>query len=260
MKDLQLFTDITRVQTSFARGLPSYHDHAQAQARIARTLADHLQIAKFRVESQNTFENVLEFGCGTGHLTRQLCNAFNIETLHLNDLVPDCATLAAPLAQSFVAGPIQDIELPRHLDLIASASTVQWIEDLPGLMHRLTDHLRPGGWLALSSFAPAHFPELATLGSGSAAPSYVTPTDWQAMLPRDIDIHHLAEAKDVMRFASPRDVLRHLRATGVNGKAEGRWTRARLNEFEDRYADLFGDGSTVSLTYAPVWLIARKRG
>lgn len=260
MKDLQSFTDIARVQTSFARGLPSYHDHAQSQARIARTLADQLLQAKLLAGARNTFEHVLEFGCGTGHLTQRLCNTFDINRLHLNDLVPDCASLAAPRAQSFTAGPIQDIPLPGQLDLIASASTVQWIEDLPALMHRLTEHLRPGGWLALSSFAPTHFPELSLLGSGSGAPSYVTPADWQAMLPRDLDVHHLAEAKDVMRFDSPRAVLRHLRATGVNGKAEGRWTRARLASFEQRYTELFGDGSTVSLTYAPVWLIAQKQG
>ena len=145
MKDTSApLLDQARVQRSFRRGLETYHRHAVAQARIAQDLAAMLAGAG----APRKLEAVLEFGCGTGLLTEALLGRFGIAGLTLNDLVAEAAPgLQARTAGQarFLAGPIEQLPLPDGLDLIASASTVQWVEDIPALMARLAASLRPGG-------------------------------------------------------------------------------------------------------------------
>lgn len=257
-----LSPDQARVQQSFRRGLASYHDHARVQAGIARTLATALATAGTPVH----FERALEFGCGTGHLTAALLANFRISDLTLNDLVPDCAAhlqplLAGQVAQSrFLPGPIETLPLPASLDLIAAASTVQWLTDLPTLLHRLSDHLAPGGWLALSGFARSHFAELHQISADARAPGYLDPADWPDLLPSTLKIIHLHQETVQLTFPDPVSLLRHLRLTGVNGRARQQWTRARLAGFAERLTRERPKDSPLTLTYQPVYLIARKVG
>lgn len=244
-----------RIERSFRRGLQSYHQSATVQAQIAKVLAGEL--AKHAPKELNT---AFEFGCGTGHLTRALRAQFDIGTLDLNDLVPDCADITGPLGDRFLPGPIEALPLPRDPDLIASASTIQWVEDPRALMRRLWQSLRPGGWLAVSGFASDHFPELQAMGSEAAAPSYISARDWGAMLPPEARICLREETRIEMRFNSALDLLRHLRATGVNGKAQGGWSPARLRSFSDTYRERFGRNGQLPLTYVPTFLIAQKPG
>lgn len=255
MKDLPNLTPPnahSKVQQSFRRGLASYHANATHQAQIAARLVDVLQTL-----APSHLPNALEFGCGTGHLTQPLIQTFSIDQLWLNDLVPECARFAPDQAQ-FQAGPIQSLTLPNSLDLICSASTVQWLDDLPKAISALGQSLRSGGWLALSGFGTAQFHELICLGSTAAAPSYVDAENWRAILPNNMTVKHLSQGRRVAWFDSATDILKHLRDTGVNGAATQRWTSADLKAFETEYRKRFGTPQGVPLTYDPVWIIAQK--
>ena len=259
MKDTSApLLDQARVQRSFRRGLETYHRHAVAQARIAQDLAAMLAGAG----APRKLEAVLEFGCGTGLLTEALLGRFGIAGLTLNDLVAEAAPgLQARTAGQarFLAGPIEQLPLPDGLDLIASASTVQWVEDIPALMARLAASLRPGGWLALSGFGRGHFPELAALGSGAAAPGDADGAEWAGLLPPGMELLEVVQQPIVLTFGSAMELLRHLRRTGVNGQARARWSRASLQAFEESYRARFGQQGRLPLTYDAVRLIARKR-
>jgi len=251
-----------RVRQSFRRGLASYHQHASAQADIAARLVQLLHDHR----APDRFENVLEFGCGTGHLTRPLLQRLKIRHLTLNDLVAEAAPGLGTLTKDrsdhthFTFGPIETVPLPKELDLIASTSTVQWISDIPALMARLSSRLSPGGWLAVSGFGTGQFHQLRSLGSSAAAPSYVDSADWPDLLPRDVELVHVSQAATDMLFDNAMDLLRHLRQTGVNAQADQHWSRGRLRAFEDNYRSQFGRSGGLPLTYDPVWMIARKRG
>lgn len=252
--------DRSRVRQSFRRGLESYHRNASVQADIAAQLAQMLQAEG----APGQFGAALEFGCGTGHLTRQLVQRFEIGSLLLNDLVPEAASAVQALEGAelpqvrFEAGPVESLPLPQELDLIASASTVQWIPDLPALTARLAARLKPGGWLALSGFGRGQFRELAALGSAAAAPSYLDAGEWRAVLPGSLDLVAAAQAPVMLEFDSALALLRHLRQTGVNGHAQQSWSRRRLRDFEDAYRAQFGQGGKLPLTYDPVLLVARR--
>lgn len=258
MKDIAApLLDQTRLRASFRRGLETYHKDAIAQARIARRLAELLR----QSGAPEYFGSALEFGCGTGLLTGELQAHHGFGQLTLNDLVPEAAS--GPAAQAagntrFIAGPVETAPLPQGLDLIASASTVQWVADLPALLERLAAHLAPGGWLALSGFGRGQFRELQAMGSGAGAPSYADAGEWEAMLPPELQLVHSSQASEVLEFSSGLELLRHLRRTGVNARAGGQWSRARMRGFETRYLARFGKDGMLPLTYDAVWVLARK--
>lgn len=261
MKDVArgLF-DQQKIRQSFRRGLQSYNQHAEMQAQIAETLARLLAEAG----APSHFGTGLEFGCGTGFLTERLRQRFSIGHLTLNDLVPESETYLRRFCGDpargtrFVAGSIETIELPDNLNLIASASTVQWLSDIPSLMERFADQLAPGGWLALSGFGHEQFAELQALGSNAAAPGYVDGEEWKGLLPDSMELILVRQDRQTMQFRSAQSLLNHLRKTGVNGQSGMRWTRSRLTDFKNRYRAQFSKEGMLTLTYDPVWVIARK--
>lgn len=241
-----------RVQRSFRRGFATYDDSALVQKLIARGLTRRL----LHHAADARFAHVFEAGYGTGQLTRLLLQHLPIQTLHLNDL----AAAALPFAPTadYRPGDIETLPLPENLDLAISASMIQWIADPQALVQRLCGAVRPGGWLALSGFGPDHFPELQALGSQAAAPSLLSASAMAHLLPPGWTVHEARSHSRAMWFAYPREVLRHLRDTGVNGRASRPWTRRDLDAFCQAYDQRFSRSGRVPLTYQPVWLIARK--
>jgi len=252
----QMF-DGRRVATSFRRGLESYEKNAVVQREIATQLADGLKMAS----QTNQFERALEFGCGTGYLTRSLMKRFQLHTHYLNDVVSECEAKTNEIAPeaTFIDGPIQDVQLPERLDLVASSSAIQWIPGLKALIEHATSKLENGGWLALSGFGPDHFSELQDLGSRAAAPSYADCEELAAMLPKDMHVALLKTSQIQLEFDGLAPLLRHLRDTGVNGRADGALSKANFHTFEQRYTQKFGIEGKLPLTYQPVWLIAQRK-
>lgn len=254
-------TDHRKVQQSFQRSLDSYHQTALAQKRIAADLVQLLAAAT----PQRHFRHVLEFGCGTGLLTRALLDAFKIDTLFLNDILSapreTLQDMAAPHvdAVSFIDGAIEKCALPSQLDLIISASTIQWVQDHKTLMSRLSRQLNADGWLALSGFGRDHFAELDSLGSSAGAPGYRDANEWEDLLPPELELVRVHQDHHVLYFETALELLRHLRATGVNARAGQPWSRRRLDAFEADYRARFDIDGKLPLTYSPVWIIARKR-
>lgn len=252
-------TPSDRIRRSFARSQHSYHAAALAQAQIASLLTDALLCAG----APPRFHKALEFGCGTGHFTQSLLQRFAIDHLILNDLVAQSADALPAILQAhkteatFHSGPIETLPLADPFDLIASASTVQWVADPAALTARLAGHLAPGGWLAISGFGRDHFVELRAVGGAAEAPSYLDPADWRAMLPADLTVHSVEKHRIALEFTDAINLLRHLRQTGVNARAGRHWTRADLATFEARLRASQAPDGPLTLTYCPVILIAQ---
>ena len=246
---------VDRVQRSFSRSFGTYDDAACQQAWIAERLAQALRDNG----APGTFSNAFEFGCGTGHLTRALQAGFQIDRLTLNDLMSEARLTAQDHAAAFVEGDACSVAWPEGLDLITSASMIQWVPNPGLLVDRAANQLAPGGWLALSGYGPDQFHELAALGSSSNAPGLIALDTLGAAVSRQFDILDIGEARHRIRFPTPRAVLHHLRKTGVNGHARETWTKSTLARFSAAYSEKFGSAEGVSLTYHPIWIIARRR-
>lgn len=204
----------------------------------------------------------LEIGAGTGFLTRRLTKRYPTAQWTVNDLADGALRYLEPyvkkLRVEYLWGDAENLDLPDRLDLIASASTIQWFDSLPEFLHRIHSHLKPAGTLALSSFGPDNFREIkAAAGEGL---SYYSPDAFRNLLTgTGFEIVEWMEYVRQLSFDSPLDVLRHIRATGVNSIRPVRWTRGSLGRFEADYRKTFSTPSgEVTLTYHPMLAVARK--
>ncbi|HEY2080684.1 MAG TPA: class I SAM-dependent methyltransferase [Streptosporangiaceae bacterium] len=94
--------------------------------------------------------DVLEIGCGTGQLTRQLAGrAFNLTAIDIGAAMIEAARRdVADLMVQFQVSSFEDLAGSERFDLIVSATAFHWVDPSVGLA-KAARMLRPGGWLAL---------------------------------------------------------------------------------------------------------------
>jgi malonyl-CoA O-methyltransferase len=249
-----------KIARSFLRGKNTYDRHAGIQLQVSRKLVERL-----KEYPEIDFSKVLEIGCCTGTLTELLLRTFSIEKLYLNDLVPDFYDDVVKrlgglgdVEKQPLFGDIEKLPLPAELDLVVSSATFQWLADLGALFRRISASLKDSGFLAFSIFGPgtlSEFREITGIGL-----EYTPIGSIRAMLEENFSIQEEFTHKDRLFFSSPREVLKHLQATGVGGVREYRWTPGRLRNFEDKYLELFGGASGVPVTYVSAYIVASKKG
>lgn len=247
------------VRERYGRSLAGYDGEAAVQQRMARRL-----VAEIHRHGGARHGSVFEIGCGTGLLSRELASRLSIREIAANDLVAECgpriqaAMERLPaVAFSFHPGDIEGIDLPcATFDLVVSNAVIHWLDDTAGLLERLAAALREGGLLAFTTFGPDNLRELAALGG--AGLHYRSIDEVAALVERRYRILHRWEGREQLRFSSPRRVLEHLRRTGANGLERAGWTRGALRAFEAQYRERFGWGGGVTLTYHPMFFVARR--
>lgn len=248
--------DKATVARRFARSLAAYDQSAIVQKEMAARLVDVL----VRAAETNRFDRVLELGCGSGFLTRQLLAACRVRRLIANDLVASCRE-RLPAAEpgvdvEFLEGDMEEVAFSPGQDLVAASAVVQWATDRAALLGRMVAALRPGGVIALSTFGPATLREVAQVSGQSLVP---WPLDaWESALAEDCEILASSAERRVMWFASAYDVLRHLKETGVNALRSEPWSRGRVARFCRDYETAFAVEGRVPVTYEPLYLVARR--
>lgn len=106
---------------------------------------------------------VLEIGCGTGQLTRQLAGrALNLTAIDIGAAMVDAARghVADPMAR-FQVCSFEDFTVSGPFDLVVSATAFHWIDPVLGLP-KAARLLRPGGWLALMTTGERYHEPLRT--------------------------------------------------------------------------------------------------
>ena len=250
--------DPGRVSARFARSIKSYENEAQVQHQVSRLLVDTLDDYP-----EITYGRLLEIGSCIGSMTEQLCLQKKIDTLYVNDLVESLAQHAteriSPLVNEAVAlpGNIENIDLPQNLDLILSSSTFQWLIDYSLCIKKLSEALVDNGYLIFSMFREGTLRQIRMLtGIGL---DYLSDQDLARGLAPHFDILHSKTMTGTSYFDTPRDVLRHIQATGVSGVAPFSWTKSRLQLFEADYRETFGSERGMPLDYVSTLIVARKK-
>ena len=256
---MKRFPDKEKIARSFLRGRLTYDQHAEVQRKVGRRLVDML--ADYPMIG---YDRVLEIGCCTGAMTEMFLARYAVGQLYLNDLVPSfyesvrdrfagrTKTVIEPLF-----GDIEELQLPSGLDLVLSSSTFQWLADLAGFFRKIARSLTDQGYLAFSLFGPGTLTEFTQLtGIGLQYHAFDNVLD---MLKNDFVVKFFDTEKHQIFFTSPREVLRHLQATGVGGVSEFRWSSRTLRAFEEQYARQFGSAAGIPVTYVTSSVIASKK-
>ncbi len=183
---------------------------------------------------------------------------YGAETPSESTKVPLYGSSPATTAVSFLPCDAETLDFPQGTDLITSCSTLQWFADTERFFARCHRFLSDGGILAFSTFGKKNMREIHALtGHGL---EYLSLDNLKVLLSPRFEILYAEEEIVSLPFGTPLEVLRHLKQTGVTGTEKRVWTRGRLQSFCDEYIRMCGnDDRSVSLTYHPIYVIARKR-
>jgi malonyl-CoA O-methyltransferase len=242
-----------RISDAFGAAAAHYEDHAGPQRFAAGLVADLAQR-----QHPGGAARILEIGCGTGLLTRDIQTHWQAADLTATDISP--GMLAQAAAQGRVAGAFltMDGEAPVFegpwFDLILSSLAFQWFDDLPTAIARLVALLRPGGSLIFSTMGRGSFTgwraahDACDLPCG--VPLYPTLDALRAMLADQGDAFAFDE-EVAIEGQGARALLAHLKGIGAvvpdAGRAplSARQLRRVIQVYDaaggrDRYQLLFG--------------------
>lgn len=109
------------------------------------------------------YMRVLDLGCGTGELTRELHDTLGAsETIGVDNSPSMLAKARAGAAVRFEHADIETYTPPHAVDLVFSNAALQWVRDHGPLLERLTSFLAPNGQIAIQMPANDDHPSHAT--------------------------------------------------------------------------------------------------
>ena len=246
--------DKALVAQRFAKAGQSYVEHAVVQKQISAQLFEYL-----KVYCPQNLASVLEIGCGSGNLTHLFQTHFQFEQLFLNDLYADVEQHFSTIQNiAWLIGDIEQLTLPQSLDAVISSSALQWMTDLPTLLHRIHDALKPNAYFGFSTFGSDNLTEIKQLtGQGL---NYISLEFLKRQLEQqNFEVLLIEQEVKQIYFDHPKAVLQHLKATGVTATAKShRWTKQSLQQFYSDYQQFY-DEQGFRLTYHPIYVIARRK-
>ena len=150
--------DPRQIRRAFGRAAKTYAQHAALQREVEDRLLERLEYVE-RVPLR-----VLDVGCGLGRASSLLRKRWkSAHTIALDLALPMLRRVHTgwrhPLAR--VCADARALPLPdASIDVLFSNLCIQWIDDVPALFDEFRRVLRPGGYLAISTFGPDTLHEL----------------------------------------------------------------------------------------------------
>lgn len=245
-------TNNRSIERHFSRAADVYHQQARVQQQAAEQLA--AEVAKLGLAPRR----VLDIGCGTGFLTRQMLSQFPTAEVVALDLSPGMIEVArqqlpaSPLIEFVVSDALQ-FQSEQPFDLIVSSSTMQWLQPFDRLFTKLRTLLAPGGHVCSSIMLHGTLGELHTLRSElfpSLAPLQTLPLSEAILDGLDVGgfrILHGASYQECEWYDTPRAALRSMREQGFTGgplsTGPRPLTRGELTQVLVHYEQRFKNGT-----------------
>ena len=253
--------DRGRLRAAFDRASAGYEAAAGLQARVATELLERLAAFQFAPRV------VLDLGCGTGRVTRELKRRYPRALVVALDIAPGMLREARhnqPLWRRFARLNADALRLPlagSSVDLVFSSLVLQWCEPLEQALAEVRRVLKPGGFFAFSTLGPDTLKELRAAWAEADGLTHVN---------RFLDVHDVGQrcagsgltepVLDVDRielaYPHPLALMRDLKAIGAHNVTAGRprslMGRARLKRMTEAY-EAFRRGASLPATYEIIY-------
>jgi len=255
--------DTFQVRRAFGRAAASYGAHAVLQHEVEQRLLERLDYL------EGAPQIVLDVGCGPGVAATTMRRRWKSARVIALDL-------AVPMLRQIKPGWLRPVlrvnadarALPladASVDVLFSNLCIQWIDDVPALFSEFRRVLRPGAYIALSTFGPDTLYELrAAWAQADRAPHVSQFADigriGDALLHAGFRDPVLDAEHFTLTYADAPGLMRELKAIGAtNADARrlrgltggGRWRRA-----VEAYERFRVDGklpATYEVIYAHAW-------
>ncbi|MCM1264615.1 MAG: malonyl-ACP O-methyltransferase BioC [Candidatus Gastranaerophilales bacterium] len=234
------------IKQRFSKSLNTYQDSAIVQKQMAEKISENL--------SGLTFENILELGCGTGFVTKRIAANCKFSSYDAVDIVNGCESYIKQISNkiNFINTDIEEYSTEKKYNLIISNASLQWLEDFESFVKKIKNNLADNGLFVFTLFGKENFKELKTI-TGKSLRYYSNEE-----LAEIFNEFNLKISEDIitLNFQTPKDVLYHIKNTGVNSINQEHWTKSDLKQFEDDYLKL--NNGKITLTYHPIYIELRK--
>jgi len=205
-----------QIGAAFAAAAPRYDEGAHVQRLVAQRLAARAGSAQIAPDA-----DILEIGCGTGLLTREIRQTWPLARLTATDIAPEmiAATARHDLGARLI---VMDGEAPElcdeRFDLILSSLTFQWFDDLPRGLMRLHALLKPGGMLCFATMGAESFASWREAheraGESAGLRAYPSRDQLEAML-EPFPHADVNEESIALPEQGGQALIRHFRAIGA---------------------------------------------
>jgi len=241
--------DVQHIRRAFGRAAATYTQHAALQREVEDRLLERLDYYAGKPA------RVLDVGCGPGRASEALRKRFApAQVIALDLALPMLRGVRTgwrrPLAR--VCADARALPLPdASIDVLYSNLCVQWIDNLPVLFDEFRRVLKPGGYLALSTFgqdtlyelrsawaavdnAPhvSAFAHIAQVGDALMSAGFRDPV---------LDAEHFT-----LTYANAADLMRELKALGATNadarRARGLTGKSRYRHALEAYEPFRRDG------------------
>lgn len=241
-------------------------EHYDQSAHLQRTVADRL-LHCVKTLKVPTGSRVADLGTGTGYCLPALQQIFQPAELIGLD-ISDAMLKQAELRQPGITTVQADLEEapfePSSLQLATSSLAVQWLDEPEPFVTRISESLAPGGYLALTTLGPKTLWELkqawSVVDTQTHVNSFHHAVDWiEAIWQSDLTLELWREERLEVRYDSPMELLRELKAIGANhvDRAE-RPSGLGLKRMLKTYEGFKRSDNRYPATWDVFYLIARK--
>lgn len=234
------------IKQRFAKNLNTYQENATVQMNMARKLMELLP--------NKNFSNILELGCGTGFLTKLATQNLSYNSYTAIDIVEECEQYIKEINSNivFINDDIETTHLTEKYDLIISNAVFQWLNDFESFIEKLQNNLSENGIVLFTTFGTKNFQEIAKVANISL--KYYSMDDLKQIL-KSYSIEHIEEDIFEEQFQTTKEMLEHMKKTGVNSISENTWTIKDFKEFNQHYQNIYKNN--VHLTYNPIYVLLK---
>lgn len=230
------------IKIRFNKCLQTYNDNAVVQ----KIMADEIvKLADF-----DSLNSVLELGCGTGVLTKKIVKKIKFNNYDAIDIVEGCSVYIKEISDkiNFMATDIEKYKPEKKYDLIISNAALQWLSNPQNFIENIVKFLDKNGCFIFTVFGEENYKELD--GFIDKKMDYFSLKNLKNLCEK-YEKFSIKDDKKILKFNDPKEVLYHMKNTGVNALSPKTWTKKDLDNFVKNYPKI---SDKFTLTYHPIYV------